>query len=509
MPGTDINKKILESFKSWIESPLARDLGFLFCVASEQKYIATGGVWQEALGWSEHELTELSWSDLVHPEDVPGVSNAWAYAAQGVSIPFRVRTRKKDGSWAMVEWRGKVYDNLAYAIGSDVTEIDRLEKRQLDGERQFSLSAMAGLVAHELNNPLAVLAAKLDVIRLMMAKGELTECDIRDNCEDFGKALNRIIEIVAGFQRWGQQPAREVEGPSVPLSQALKEVHDLYRQRLEVAGVQWKIDSGLEKIRVRGGETFLFQIFSNLTSNALDALPVASERWISVSAEVEGSFVKVRFVDSGKGIAPSIRAQIFNPFFSTKKDGAFGGLGLMIVKELIQRIGGSVEIESDQPNTTFLLTLPTVSGSVLKPQLPRTTADNAQIDPELGKSRGRVLLIDDEIDLARALGYYFEQNGYEVSIASSGDEAMRLLMGSTWDIVVSDYRLDNGQTGQHLLDASRKLGHQMPWILLSGYHLELEPTLRGQFQLVLQKPVSPKVLVEQVEKILRATELAG
>ncbi len=301
--------------------------------------------------------------------------------------------------------------NRKYLVGAvqDVTERLKSEELLLRSEKLESLGVLAGGIGHDFNNLLAGLFAYLE-----LAKGKVTTGDTE-------KALHYLSKTLSVFQRakaMTQQLLTFAKG-GVPLFQS----HDLRHViraaadsalgdgrltcEFDIAEDLWSCDCDVGQIS---------QVIDNLVTNAIRAMPEGGTIFIR-SENVEspqGPFIKITVRDQGVGIPQEDLPRIFDPFFSTKKDGH--GLGLATVHSVVLKHGGMVDVESEQgQGTAFHVFLP--ASPVLEPfeSLPGKL-------PHEGS--GRILLMDDEDMLREATQDMLESLGYSVTATSDGTQAL-------------------------------------------------------------------------------------
>ena len=179
---------------------------------------------------------------------------------------------------------------------------------------------------------------------------------------------------------------------------------------------------------VHGVRRRLEQAFTNLVVNAIHAAGVreAQAGWVEARVRAEGDEVVVEVVDNGPGIAPEVKERLFEPFFTTKAPEMGTGLGLPITREIIEAHGGRIEVVSERGR-----------GACFRVRLPAVGTAGAGIG-SLAKARPRVLVVDDDEGVARALKRVL-QSGFEVTVALGGEAAFRLLLeDATWDAMIVD-----------------------------------------------------------------------
>ena len=229
-------------------------------------------------------------------------------------------------------------------------------EKNLETARLASFAEMVSGIAHELNNPLAVLHGRIQMLQAQVVSGNLSSEDLSSSLEKLNQTVFRISKIVNGlrsFVRPGVTDAIEFVSPTRAIEDAL----DFCRGRFHKQKVDIILDVSTMK-RARCVSVHLIQILLNLLNNALQATEACSEKWVKILAQDNGEEVVFRIIDSGTGIAVRIEGRIFEPFFTTKEAQKATGLGLSISKSLAEKNGGSLTHIVDSPHTTFELKLP-------------------------------------------------------------------------------------------------------------------------------------------------------
>jgi PAS domain S-box-containing protein len=323
----------------------------------------------------------------------------------------------------------------AVMVFSDVTEQRQLQEQILISERLVSVGMLAAGVAHEINNPLMVLSANLELLSAGHGQKDALETPTDSETRaqvlaDMAEASRRIRDVVRDLSLLAAPGTRESHSIDVrrvldsSLRMAKNEMRHRARVVCELAGAPF----------VWGVESRLGQVFLNLLVNAAHAIPIgnAEENRIRVSLRTGGEGEVVIMVeDTGVGMSKAIRDRLFTPFFTTKPVGSGTGLGLTICRGIVTSMGGSIQIDSEPGRGTLVrVTLPPMpAGRLDKPphhELPCTS-------PRL-----RVLVVDDEPAIARVFESMLTLD-HDVTTSTSGRNALTMIQhGAQFDTILCD-----------------------------------------------------------------------
>jgi two-component system cell cycle sensor histidine kinase/response regulator CckA len=397
------------------------------------------------LGYEREEMTKKQVRDLIHPGDQAMFEERNARRERNESLgPAEYRLMHKDGRTRFAEIISmKVQFNGGPAVLCmirDLTERKQLQLQLLQSDRLASVGMLAAGIAHEINNPLAYVMANLEVLArhsLPEMAGAATSdgerdrirrvVEMVDQARDGADRMRRIVRDVKIFAR-GEDDSLEPVDLAVVLDAALHLVaYDLRRRgRLvrDFAPVP----------KVNGNESRLGQVFLNLLVNALQALPDDNgDHEVRVRVSAAGDqFVLVEVSDTGEGIAADVLPRVFDPFFTTKPIGVGTGLGLFVCQGIVTSHGGTLHVQSAVgEGTKVSVRLPADRSQVMQaPAVP----PSQRTDPK----RARVLLVDDEPSLGRALAAALHDE-HDVVAVTSGQRAIDLLaVDRDFDVILCD-----------------------------------------------------------------------
>jgi C4-dicarboxylate-specific signal transduction histidine kinase len=252
---------------------------------------------------------------------------------------------------------------------SDITEEkklqEKLELEQLLREKRIeALSHMAGGLAHEISNPLAIIHARASDLRSLAASGApVAATDVQEACDGIVRTSDRAIKILhglRGFAREGSQDPMALAS----IREIAEECLELQQARFERHRVELRLHFNSEVPDILCRETQIGQIVTNLLNNAFDSIVQSdsTERWISLATGYAGSGIYVDVSDSGPGIEDHFKVHLMEPFFSTKEAHLGMGVGLSLSRAIAQDHGGSLVLRKDTIHTCFRLVLPIEPG---------------------------------------------------------------------------------------------------------------------------------------------------
>jgi signal transduction histidine kinase/ActR/RegA family two-component response regulator len=373
------------------------------------------------------------------------LERAFAGEVQRFEVPFP----RKDGTaaitavlYAPVREGDRVTKVLALA--RDVTDQRRTQAQLQQAEKLAALGQLVSGVAHEINNPAAIISGFAQTLLLDELAPEQRET--MQMIYDEATRIGRITSNLLAFARAGGR-----ERALVDLNDIVRRTFALRSYHLTTLNIVVTLDLDPTEPRVYANGSEMQQMLLNLLINAEQALTtVDTRRAIMMGTDADDDRVRLRVADTGPGIAPEIQGKIFDPFFTTKPEGMGTGLGLSICYGIVHDHGGRLTLDADPGcGATFTIELP--RDQRVRPRL--TPAP--QPSPVPREEPLSVLVIDDEQALRRAVLRFLERRGIRAVGVADGHEALNALGKETFDVIVSDVRMP-GINGREFLERLRR-----------------------------------------------------
>lgn len=284
---------------------------------------------------------------------------------QDFSGGHRITVQSNDELKSLVESVNKMLDTLQIKVQT----VKEQQLQLIQSAKMASLGEMAGGVAHEINNPLAIISGYASIIEGQCRSPEFDKSLVQKHAANIQKSVDRIGRIVKGLRSFSRQTALDPRQPS-NLSVIVDDVCQLCSERIKNEEVDFFVDHDFldahKNWTVICRPTEIEQALLNLISNSLDAIRGQHERWIRISFYETPTLLGIRIMDSGTGVPAEIQEKIFQPFFTTKELGKGTGLGLSISKGLLEANDGRLFLDNESTHTCFVLELPHTHAKDLK-----------------------------------------------------------------------------------------------------------------------------------------------
>ncbi|MFW5888023.1 MAG: PAS domain S-box protein, partial [Bacteriovoracia bacterium] len=388
-------------------------------------------------------------------------------------------------------------------IETDITDLKKLEiekqkttNKLIHSSKLASIGTLAAGVAHEINNPLSIVAGYTD---LLASEKLMQDESIKEKIEQIQIATKRIADIVNSLRTYARADTDHIE--TVDIHQCIEETLALIKSIYEKENITIETELSATDYCIKGNIGKIQQIFMNFLNNAKDAVEKVSKGIIKIATRNDFEKIKIIISDNGQGIPKQVIEKLFDPFFTTKPPGKGTGLGLSISYTIIESMKGDIDIETEEGlGTTF-----TISFDLNEVKMTETP----QIDnPSEELFSGKALIIDDEVGIRKILCEFLKQLGLTVFEAEDGKQALELISNhETYDYIFTDIKMPHINGDELLAIAKEKnLTPNSKFIIMTGgiltdYTQEQRQKLRSDAQGYLRKPFILKDVVSVLKDL--------
>jgi PAS domain S-box-containing protein len=453
-------------------------------------------------GLAPHELIGTQYRERIHPEDRDRFDRDFEDLVLGARSPVAIaayRFRSKNGSWRSLESVGANLLRQPHVRGvvlntRDITDRKMLEEQVDQLHRLTSLGRLSAQVAHEFNNVLMGIQPITEILR----RRYQDDPQLSRVTETIGASIargKRITTDILRFARPAQLTLQTVDAKTL-IRQTGEEIRSLLPVTIAMTNAV-----GDGPLFAHADPAQLSQVLINLALNARDAmrsaggtltLGVSSGRPSDASSGPE--FIHFTVTDTGEGISEDHLPYIFEPLFTTKKTGT--GLGLSVIWQIVTAHRGHLSVESEKGK-----------GTIFHIYIPMAVAPAVHDDPVIashkeGPPRAHVLVVDDEEAIAEGLRWFLEVEGFRVSAATTGAEALQRFEETKPDIVILDLSLPDS-TGRDVYEQILAVA-RVPVIFSSGSAAEdeISDLLTNPHTAFLMKPYGVDELAQIILRLL-------
>jgi PAS domain S-box-containing protein len=491
--------------------------------AGECTFLSRG--WYEFTGLNDVSGLHAGWKDAIHPDDrgqVTGDSVSAISKHEPFAIDYRLRRSDGEYRWVIDSARPRFSESrdfLGY-IGSviDITERKQYEVALKEADRRKD--EFLATLAHELRNPLAPILNAVDILKAKGPSGKELQWS-QDIIARQVKHMARLLDDLLDVSRITLDKL-ELRPERVELETVIQNALEATRPLMSQRGQDLKVMLPPDPVYLNADPTRLSQVFLNLLDNAAKFTRQGGQIWLTAEVvppsphdeetpsqtaapnsapfQPGKSHVVVRVRDSGIGIPPEMLSRIFQMFTQVARsvERSYGGLGLglTLVKRLVELHGGSVEARSDTSGSEFVVRLPALDS----PSRPEVPVQGTQSKPASAKPRSRrVLVVDDNPDAVETLSILLQLRHNNVLTAVDGLEAVEAAAAFQPDLIL----LDIGLPKLNGYDAARRIREQrqdqrLVIVAMTGWGQEEDKrkSKEAGFDQHLVKPVDPGLLEE-------------
>jgi signal transduction histidine kinase/AmiR/NasT family two-component response regulator len=391
---------------------------------------------------------------------------------------------------------------LFFQLKQTLKELKQAQDQIVQAEKLRAMGEMASGVAHDFNNLLAVILGNIQL--LLHQLDHLRPEEIRERLKIIEKSSKDGAETVRRIQEFTGL-RRDKEFTPLSINELVTDVENItqprWKDQTQKKGLQFELVKNLGVIpQILGNPSELREVLTNIIFNAIDAMPEGGKITISTQLQAE-DWVEVRIADSGIGMTEEVRKRVFDPFFTTKGV-TNSGLGMSVSYGIIKRHGGEILIESEPGRgTTFILHLPTGYGE-------ESAEEKVVKEKPVQEVRSaRILVIDDEESVRNILSQMLRVQGYQVVVASDGEEGVERFKNEKFDLVFTDLGMPK-MSGWEVGKALRGMNAKVPIAMITGWGVELnrEKMNESGIDLVVSKPFNFDQLGQIVSEAMELKE---
>jgi len=440
-----------------------------------QSVIYANSAYEKIWGRSVKALIERydEWRDSIHPDDREYAEISFQRLIEtggGNSREYRII--RPDGEVRWIADNGFLVKNengeivRITGVAKDITDKKKLEAQLLQVQKMESIGTLAGGIAHDFNNMLGIIMGNISLALSMLNENETLYEILSNVLKGANKAKNLTHQLLT-FARGGA-PIKKV----MDINKVIKD-SATFSTRGTAATCCFEFASDLWLVEIDEGQ--INQVIGNLIINAYQAMPNGGT--IKLQTEnifIEsntalplppGQYIKFTVEDEGCGISQKYIQKIFDPYFTTKQKGS--GLGLATTYSIIKKHGGDITVDSKiEKGTVFHIFLPAAS--------PESTVEIIDAEGHVYVGKGKVLIMDDQVQILEILKKMLNRMGYEVASAADGIQTIEMYRNALeanhpFDLVILDLTVPGGMGGAKTVIELLKMDPKVKAVVSSGY----------------------------------------
>lgn len=469
--------------------------------------------------------TALSMLGLTERPDFESLPEPILVGEVDTTSEFKLTPLRGPHRWIRCHFRAFEFEGAPCLLATLLDQTDRKlsETQRINAETELlrtqhaeHIGLLAGGVAHDLNNLLAVITSNGSLLR-EESTGSTTD-DALDDILGAARAAASLVQQLLAYSGSGSVFRRRIDVVSTIFESAR-----LWRSQATEAGVDLQLRDSFHPTHAVSDAALIGQVIGNLLSNAIRHTPEGgrvtvttalrdfedfdTSTWLCSSDTRSGRHVVFTVEDTGEGITGGIQ-KIYEPFYSTSSSGR--GLGLAAVKGIVQRLGGAIRCTTEVGmGTRFEVALPAddaeEDASVAIPGSGDSLQGIHTIQPVSGNENSKrgLLILDDHPIVRKQLGRIARRAGLDPVLCATISDALDAARSQRFRVAIIDYKLD-GETGDIALLKLRQLQPDLPAILCSGYAGRQDfNKFPVKFDAVVPKPFRPKHLTDKIAELMK------
>ena len=376
----------------------------------------------------------------------------------------------------------------------DIRNEKKIEEEMINLQKLESIGLFAAGIAHDFNNILTSVLGNISIVEKNINKDNKVYQNLKNSENACMNAKDLTMQLLTFAKR--EAPDKEL----VDLKKILRETAEFSvrgtnnRLVLDIEDRLWNIEAESGKIK---------QVINNVIVNACQAMSNGGTVYLGATNETlfelsghSGNFVKISIKDTGVGIKKEDISRIYDPYFTTKKDGT--GLGLASVLAIVKNHDGFIQVFSEKnEGTRFDIFLPaSIDGEL--------NQNNEEGENILVSGKGKVLIMDDEEDVREVIGYMLEEMGYNIAACKKGEEVIeRYRKGERYLFIIMDLTIKGGLGGVETMKELLEIDKDVKVIVASGYSHNIisEDFRKHGFSAVVSKPFTLNQLSDAIKSL--------
>ncbi len=448
------------------------------------------------LGYEDKEFLGKPFIEFVHDEDVESTLALLGDAIEGKrDLMCQNRYKCKDGSYKWIEWNvlAIAEEGVFYTTGRDITERRKMEESLIKSEKLRAMGMITSGIAHDFNNILAIISGCTQILELENEDND----GLMGRLHTISKASDDGAEIVRRMRMFTKQEKCISAFFPVDINGLLKQAIEFVKPRwmniAKASGIYYDIDyhNGITVASVAmGNESELREVFVNIINNAMDAMEKGGCLSFRTWQSKENIFISIS--DTGEGMPDEVRRNVFEPFYTTKREKG-SGLGLSMSYGIIERHGGDIEVKSEKgKGTTFTIRIPADVSFDQKTEL-------TVKDQKIAVENLSILVVDDKEDLRSLLELFFRKNGHKVRSVESGNMAVEVLKTESFDLVLCDLVMP-GLSGHQVVEVLNRLEKKPKIGVMTGWCERVKTGDDSDLDVdfIIKKPIKFSVLTGNI-----------